>query len=94
MRRRLCLHWRDGLVSLQPMNPSEEPTPTRTSAMSAEALVGLGITAGSLGILFLLLGWAQSMRQVHQASFILLAIGAVLVVIGGLTAMIARSKRR
>lgn len=62
--------------------------------MSAEAMVGLGITIGSFGILFLLLGWAQAMREVHHASFILLAIGAVLFVVGALTAMVARSKRR
>jgi len=60
--------------------------------MSSSAVIGLGITLFALGILFLLLGWAQSMREVHSASSILLTIGAVLSVIGGGTALFGRRR--
>lgn len=62
--------------------------------MSAEALIGIGITVAALGVLFLLLGWAQSMREVHSAATILFAIGAVMFVVGGLATMMARSRRK
>jgi membrane associated rhomboid family serine protease len=62
--------------------------------MSAEAMIGTGITVGALGILFLLLGWAQHMRQVKDASFTLLVIGGVLFVFGGLIALTAAGKRK
>ena len=74
-------------------NPAETPR-SRAAAISAEALVGLGMTAFSLGVLFLLLGWAQAMREVRGASLILLAIGAVLFVVGGGTALLGRSRNK
>ena len=73
------------------MDTEEPATPqTRTSSFSAEGILGTGITIGSIGVLFLLLGLAQAMRDVEGASWILLAIGAVLVVSGGVTAAFGR----
>lgn len=71
-------------------SPRQNP---RSAFMSAEALVGTGITIGSLGVLFLLLGWAQWMRQVHGAAAILLTIGGVMFVAGAIGAILGRSGR-
>ena len=73
------------------MNTPEEIPPVRTSRMSPEAMVGTGITIAAIGVLFLMLGWAQYMREVHNAAWILLAIGAVLFVLGAFGASLARS---
>lgn len=62
--------------------------------MSAEAVIGTGVTVAALGVLFLLLGWAQSMREQPTAALILLAIGAVLLVVGGMAAMFGSSGNR
>lgn len=61
--------------------------------MSAEAIIGLGITIATLGVLFLLLGWAQWMRQVHDAAMILLGIGGVMFVLGAIGALAGRSRK-
>ena len=47
-------------------NPSQ--VPARKSSMSAEAMIGTGITVWAFGILFLLLGWAQHMRLEKERS--------------------------
>ncbi len=75
------------------MNLPDETQRNSTSRISGEALVGLGITIGALGLLFLLLGWAQHMRQSPQAAVILLAIGAVMFVAGGLAALSGNKRR-
>ncbi len=62
--------------------------------MSAEAMIGLGITIASLGVLLLLLGWAQWMREVHGAAVILLALGAIMFVVGGIGTLLGRSGNR
>ncbi len=62
--------------------------------MSAEAIVGTGVTIAALGVLCLLLGWAQWMRQVHSVGMTLLTIGAVLFVIGVVATTFARSRRK
>ncbi len=62
--------------------------------MSPEAVLGTGVTLAALGVLFLLLGWAQSMRAVHSAATILLVIGAVLLALGLLTALVARARKK
>ncbi len=62
--------------------------------MSAEAMIGTGITIASIGVLFLLLGWAQWMRQVHDAAVILLGLGGVLFVLGTIGALMGRSGKR
>jgi hypothetical protein len=72
------------------MNSSEKPR--RMSMISSEALVGIGITIAGLGVLCLLLGCAEQMRSVPKIAFIWLALGAVLVIAGILTTLLARSK--
>jgi thiosulfate reductase cytochrome b subunit len=72
---------------------SPEKTP-QTSFLSGEAIVGAGVTIASLGVLVLLLGCAQWMRQVHDAATILLASGGVLFVVGVIGALIGRSRKR
>lgn len=81
--------------------PNEAPTmteatpPTRTTpGISAEAIIGTGVSVAATGVLLLLLGWAQVMRGVHPASWILLGLGAVFVVIGGITAAAAPRRRQ
>ena len=73
-------------------SPNEEIAP-RASSMSAEAIIGIGITIGAIGVLFLMLGWAQYMRQVHSAAWILLPIGAALLLAGGIAMIFARSRK-
>ena len=75
------------------MNTPEQTTAPRRSRMSAEAVLGTGITIGALGVLCLLLGWAQALREVHSAATILLIIGVVLVAAGGIGAMMGRGRK-
>ena len=60
--------------------------------MSSEALVGTGITVAELGILCLLLGWAEHMRSVPKLAWTWLALGVVLFVLGGIAALSPRFK--
>jgi hypothetical protein len=62
--------------------------------MSSEALVGTGITIAELGILCLLLGWAEYMRSVPKVAWTWLALGVVLFVLGGIAALSPRFKDR
>ena len=62
--------------------------------MSPEALIGIGITIAELGILCLLLGWAEYMRSVRTLAMIWAGLGIVLVIVGGLTAAMPRSSNR
>lgn len=78
------------------MNTSEEPRAARRSFLSSispEALMGIGITIAELGVLGLLLGWAQYMRSVPGIAMIWLPLGALLLVIGALMALAARKSR-
>jgi amino acid transporter len=59
--------------------------------MSAEAVIGTGVTIAALGVLCLLLGWAQVMREQPGAAWILLGVGAVMLVVGGVAAMFGSS---
>ena len=61
--------------------------------MSSEAMIGLGITIGALGLLGLLLGWAQHMRSVQDGAMLWFGIGAGLVVAGGMLAAVARARK-
>ena len=65
--------------------------------MSAEALVGLGITIAALGLLGLLLGlllgWAQHMRSVPDSAMLWLGVGGACVVLGAIIAATARAKK-
>ncbi len=76
------------------MNLSQIPTRPETAAISSEALVGLGITIAALGLLGLLLGWAQHMRSVPRAAMVLFGLGASLVVVGIIIAAAARAAKR
>jgi hypothetical protein len=62
--------------------------------MSAEALIGLGITIAALALLGLLLGWAQHMRSVPDSAMLWLGVGAGCVVLGLIIAGSARAKKR
>jgi hypothetical protein len=62
--------------------------------MSPEALLGIGITVAELGVLCLLLGWAEHMRSVPKIALVWFALGVVLVIVGGLTAAIPRFNDR
>ncbi len=73
--------------------PQEKPRTPAPSSTSPEAIIGIGVTIASLGVLFLLLGWAQAMRQVHDAAWILIAIGGVAFVVGLITAFFGRAQR-
>jgi len=64
----------------------------RFGTISSEAIVGIGITIAELGILCLLLGWAEHMRSVPTLAWVWLALGATLFVLGGLAAVSAGSK--
>ena len=61
--------------------------------MSAEAMIGLGITIAALGLLGLLLGWAQHMRSVPESAMLWLGVGAVCVILGGIIAAAARARK-
>ncbi|HVF71567.1 MAG TPA: hypothetical protein VM940_08160 [Chthoniobacterales bacterium] len=74
-------------------NVSKKPVHAEGGAMSAEALIGLGITVGSLGLLCLMLGWAQHMRSVQQSAVLWLSAGAILVVVGVVLTVVSRSRR-
>ncbi len=74
------------------MNPSEKPTP-RSSSVSPEAYVGIGMTLLWLGLLGALLGWAEVLRHEPKVAWIWLPLGAVLMVIGAIAAMIGRAKK-
>ncbi len=69
------------------MNLPDDPQQIRAKGLSGEAMIGLGITIGAFGFMFLLLGWAQHMRQAADSAVILLAVGAVMFVAGALAAL-------
>jgi hypothetical protein len=75
------------------MNAPKTRNRSETAAISSEALIGIGITIAALGLLGLLLGWAQQMRSVPQGAMLWFVIGATCVVLGGLIAAAARAKK-
>jgi uncharacterized membrane protein YedE/YeeE len=75
------------------MNPSRTPNRSETAAISSEALIGIGITIGALGLLGVLLGWAQHMRSVPEGAMLWFVIGGAGVVVGGMIAAAARAKK-
>jgi hypothetical protein len=62
--------------------------------ISCEAIIGIGITVAELGLLCLMLALAEHLRSVPKVASVWLALGVVLVIVGGLTAAFASSKRR
>lgn len=76
------------------VNISEKAKPARTPAISAEAMIGIGITIAALGLLGFLLGVAEHYRSVADVALLWFVIGAVLAVIGGLITAVAWSRQR
>ena len=76
------------------MNAPKNLLGSEGAAMSAEALVGLGITIAALGLLGVLLGWAQHMRSVPDSAILWLATGGSCVVLGIIIAAAARAKKK
>lgn len=75
------------------MNLSQKPRRSEKAVISAEALVGLGITIAALGLLGLLLGWAQQMRSVPGSATLWFGLGAGLVILGGIVTAAARTRK-
>ena len=76
------------------MTTVEKPARRQFLAISSEALIGIGITVASLGLLGLLLGWAQQMREVSSWAAVWLALGAVLTIVGLIVVAIGGARRR
>ena len=76
------------------MNTPEETPRGDKPSDSSEAIIGTGITIAAIGVLLLLLGWAQSMREVPSAAVILCGLGVLLLVAGGIVAMMGKSRKR
>jgi hypothetical protein len=76
------------------MNASEKPRQPGTAMISSEALIGIGITIAELGLLCLMLALAEHLRSVPKIAMVWLALGAVLMIVGGLTAAFAWSRQR
>ena len=76
------------------MTPSEKPAQRQLLAISSEAMIGIGITVASLGLLGLLLGWAQLMRAVPNIALVWFVLGAVLTVGGILIVLFAKVRKR
>ena len=62
--------------------------------ISPEAIIGIGITIAELGLLCLMLALAEHLRSVPKIASIWLALGAVLMIVGGLTAVFVWFKGR
>jgi len=75
------------------MHAPKIPNRSETAVISPEALVGLGITIGALGLLGLLLGLAQHMRSVPDGAMLWFGIGGSFVVLGGMIAAAARARK-
>jgi hypothetical protein len=76
------------------MNASEKPRQSGTPLISFEAIIGIGITIAELGLLCLMLALAEHLRSVPKIALVWLALGAVLVIVGGLTAAFGWSRDR
>ena len=64
----------------------------RDGAISSEALIGLGITVAALGVLGLMLGWAQQMRGIASPT-LWFGVGAAMLVVGASCGVMARARR-
>jgi hypothetical protein len=78
------------------MNSSEKPRQPGHPMISAEAIIGVGVTLAELGLLCLMLGLAEHLRSVPKIALVWLTLGAVLMSVGGLTAAFTwfRNRRR
>ena len=70
------------------MNTTQRAPIHRKSRISAEAIIGTGVTVAMIGVLFVMLGWAQHMREAKEAAWMLLPIGAVLLIIGVIVSVV------
>src|SRR5450755_398990 len=93
-RRAVCRAGSPRLSSDLTMNASEKSRRPGTPMISCEAIIGIGITLAELGLLCLMLALAEHLRSVPKIALIWLALGAVLMIVGGLTAAFASSKNR
>jgi glucan phosphoethanolaminetransferase (alkaline phosphatase superfamily) len=75
------------------MNALKTSNRSETAAISSEALIGLGITIGALGLLGLMLGWAQHMRSVPDNAMLWFIVGAACVVLGVIIAAASRVRK-
>ena len=75
------------------MNVPKASNGSETGAISSEALIGLGITIGALGLLGLMLGWAQHMRSVPDNAMLWFVLGGACVILGGIIASAARARK-
>ena len=76
------------------MTTVEKPARRQLQAISSEALIGIGITVASLGLLGLLLGWAQQMREVSSWAAVWLGLGAIFTIVGLLVVAVGGARRR
>jgi hypothetical protein len=76
------------------MNSSKNSGQPRTSSISSEAVIGIGITIAALGVLCLLLGVAEHFRSVPTVATVWFVTGAVMAIIGGLIAGFAQVRKR
>jgi hypothetical protein len=76
------------------MTTPEKPAKRQLLAMSSEAMIGIGITVASIGLLGLLLGWAQQMRAVPSWASVWFALGAILAISGLLIVAVGGARRR
>jgi hypothetical protein len=72
----------------------EKPAKRQLLAMSSEAMIGTGITVASIGLLGLLLGWAQQMRAVPSWASVWFTLGAILAISGLLIVVVGGARRR
>lgn len=75
------------------MNASQITKRSETAAISSEALIGLGITIGALGLLAVLLGWAQHMRSVPEGAMVGFSVGGSCILLGLIIAAAARARK-
>ncbi len=73
---------------------TSEQSQQRAGFISAEAMVGLGFTVAWLGLLCLLLGWAEVLRQEMAVAWIWLPLGAIMMIAGLIAAMLGKSRKR
>ncbi len=75
------------------MHASQTTKRSETAAISSEALIGLGIAIGALGLLGVLLGWAQKMRSVPEGAMLGFSVGGGCILLGVIIAAAARARK-
>jgi hypothetical protein len=75
------------------MTVSKRANQHETAAISSEALIGLGITIAALGLLGLMLGWAQHMRSVPGSAMVWFGVGGGCVILGLIIAAASRTRK-